>query len=132
MKEMVFNCYQDGNLLMRATAKQIAAELDIPCASTINTYAITKARYHKKYTFVFTGEKIDPAVEEQKSRPKPPTKHETDLEWISWSLNQSPYYMTSYHNRATEFVDELKDMGIEFVTEKCPYKRGHYYLKRVF
>lgn len=132
MKEMVFNCYLDGDLFMKGTAKQIAVELDIPCSSTVNTYAIKKARYHKRYTFKFTGDKIDLVEEEEKRRPKPPTKHEKDLEWITWSLNQSPYYMTSYHNRADEFKEELKERGIEFVTEKCPFKRGHYYLKRVF
>ena len=132
MMEMIFNCYCNGEVIAKGTAKQLAEILDIPCASTINTYAITKARYHRKYSFEFTGEKIskDGLKEGQvKEKPKPLTKHERDLQWIRNNLIK--YGNTSYHNRAEEFKDELERDGIRFRTSPSIFKKGHYLLERI-
>ena len=128
MVEMVFNCYDNGEFFMKGTAKQIATELDIPCSSTINTYAITKARYHRRYTFVFTGERVSDKVPEN-DKPRPLTKHEQKLEYLKWHLLH--YGNTTIKGDPGEYIDELSAMEIEIQIHRSIYSKKDYILERI-
>lgn len=128
-----YSVFDGEKEVFNGTAAQIGEKYYLN-KDVVYKYIRDHNKYNGMYWFVESGKILVYDSKKYKKRytkPKAkPTKHETELEWIKTALNLPPYYMTSYHNKGQEFVEELKEMGIEFITEKCPYKRGHYYLIR--
>ena len=119
MKQMVYSLLEEGNIVMQGTAKEIAKALKITNYNSVTQCCKRNQRLRRKYTLEFIGYKDDAKT----------IKHLNDLQWIKIALlNHS---LTSYHNNGDEFVEELKAEGIQFTATPCPYKKGHYYLKRI-
>lgn len=125
----IFAVYDNGTEVFRGTAKEIEEKnYFIGSRDKIYTYVDKKRKLYDRWSFKDVGTRWS----EKKDPPKPKrkqTKHQYDFEWIRTALLNHPF--TSYHNDGREFVEELKAEGILFEAEKCPYKKGHYYLKRI-
>ena len=127
----VFAVTENGNEVFRGTAKEIENWNYMITRDLIYNYTYSERRVFGIYKITHVGEKLITPKKDQKKKENKGSKHEQALEWIRIALKQPPYYMTSYHTNGKEFADELKAEGILFTAEKCPYKKGHYYLKRV-
>ncbi len=128
MSAKVFNVFDRDMFLMKGTAKEIAEALDMPQTDTVYVYSLTGSRYHRRYTFVSTGERKERHREEPEVI-KPKTHHEETLEYLKWHLNY--YGNTTIKGSPREYVDELEREGIRFTTIPSRFKKGHYILERI-
>lgn len=120
MREMIYNLIENGQIVMKGTAKEIASELKMKNYNSITQCAKRGQRLRRKYTLEHIG-----YTDETKPQK---LKHQYDLEWIRLMLLMHPF--TSYHTDGSEFADELKACGITFRAEKHPQQKKVWYLYR--
>ena len=125
----IYKCYENGRMIMKGTASQIADFLGIPCPSTVGTYAKYNRIYYKRYTFEETGENYKALDFKNMNKRKEPTKHESDLEYLR--VNLTVHGNSSHSTDGREFVQELAKCGIRFKAELMRDKKAYLY-KRIY
>lgn len=123
----VFKLYEDGEMIMRGTAAQIADRL-VMCPENVYIAAKQGMKLFKAFTVEEDGYDIE---EKKLPEPKPKkTKHQEKLEYIIWNLVHGNG-ITTLKGDPKEFIDELSERGINIYYHKSVFSNKDYILERI-
>ena len=122
----VFKLFEDGEMIMRGTAAQIADRL-VMCPENVYIAAKQGMKLFKVFTVQEDGydceEKKIPELKVKK------TKHQEKLEYILWHLQH--YGNTSIKGNPKEYIDELEREGFHVYCHRSVFDKGSYILEQI-